>query len=239
MILFVCIHTLISAAQAGVIGNCYSAAETAYPTMELKGWLNGSLDKTFTKIGPAMQWIAANHTDATVDFTGNSAGISAVKAAMNCVWNNDRITLSSIFVNQTFASFQVNSTTLVLREEEGGTAITSYTFAEVRAACNGTGYDMVLAFTDDASSREDINIGVNEFGTDDYAWAVSGGEDDTTWECVPNVNDPCNASCGSPSGTIPPGGTPSCTCSGTGYCHATGSAKKYNMSDSAATVQTW
>lgn len=223
------------AATAGVLEDCYDNAKSELPAMEVYGWRSGSVVKSFTEVGPVMEWVARYHEDPTIGLTANAQGELAVKWAMTCLRSAKRLTLSAVFINQEFPAFRIQDHTLVVRDENGD-IVRTYRFDSVRPSCD-LGYDAVLAFRDEGGTESDYNIGVLDFGIADRGWAYPGaGPVAATTVCVSQVAEPCtNGSygCGSPDANG------KCTCeAGGGKCFATTSGAVWNMGGTGSYLQT-
>ncbi len=206
------------ALAANPASTCYQEANADHSGLEVKGWLNGQVAQTFTSVGMAMQWTAAKHEESSFDLTANTAGVAAVKQAMQCLWTNEVVSLSAIVVNQ-ISTFQVHTNTLNAVITEGGTAVAVFDFVRKTETCNAE-YDAMLEFTEQ-DGADTVYLGTMDFGFD----AVAFDPGDYGYECFPNVGNPCTGECKKrdeddlPS---PPHQSHPCDCDDTGSCTSTG-----------------
>lgn len=135
--------------------------------MSVSGWLNGSNQQTTSTLAPFMQFVAKWHTDPTLNISYNAAGEDAIEEAMACIWADDHITLSSVFLNERFSGVEVVPYTL-RQLKTGGAVIDTLTFHSQTVVCSSI---QTMLFNSSATNTS-VHVPVQAYG---YDWVKDLG----------------------------------------------------------------
>lgn len=189
-------------AVAGTIEDCYSAAETANSGLSVTVKLGTVTQLTSSDLDAIFDKIAEKHTAGNLNLTYNAAGESAMEQAMDCIFDAELGTLSSIVTNQRFSALRVRTNTSTILD--GGTPDGHMRFDTYDSSnCQG---DPALVFEENGGPRM-ISFAGLSLGSNDIKINFTPAH-----SCIPTSTcEQCLGECDEQGNSV-------CVCSGAGSC---------------------
>jgi hypothetical protein len=196
-----------STAFAGVIADCYADAESDFSGLSVSVNLGQTTVLTSSSLAAVFDKVAELHTNNTLTLQYNTAGRNAMRQAMSCIFDAEVLTLSAVFVNQTYQQLNVRQSTGRI-VNSGNQVLSLLEFNRLDASTCSRG--PVLRFTETSATQggHSMSFTVAAFGSNDYSGAIAPSTIDP---CNEHPDDPCTGEC---LGECDEGGGETCECHG-------------------------
>lgn len=186
-------------AGGATVAGCYAAAESENPGRSIQVKLGSTTLLTSVDLDAVFDKIAEKHTDPTLDVAYNAAGRAAMRQALDCIFDAEHFTVSSIWLNEHESELAMRNYTVALFES--GSPKDYYTFDHV-FTYSSTPY---VGFTSPLTGGC-FNIAATGFGSNDHVGDLNNNPGNTRCDNV-DCDDGCSG-----------GGDALCTCPSSGGC---------------------
>lgn len=96
-------------AYAGVVTTCYANAENDNPGLSVEVKLGAVIQYSGADLDTAFDKIAQYHANTSLSVSYNTEGKAALRQAMDCIFDNDHFTLSSVVLNRLDPQLEVRA----------------------------------------------------------------------------------------------------------------------------------
>ncbi len=200
------IHFFASSAFAvSPVGACAANAEASHPGLSVDVSVGGALILTGSSdLDAVFDLVAQHHADPSLVLTWNVAARRALRMAMDCIFDGNHLTLSSVWLNQERDELNVRPFTMILDDPAMGISDVHARFVRLDDPSTCSAPHSVLRFE---SASRSVGLLVTARGSHDFELDFAG---------TLNAGEPkCTGACdfGSCLGVCDPEtGTSSCEC---------------------------
>ena len=112
MLLFAMVGLIsVANADSSTITSCYSTAESENTGLLVTVKLGSTTELSSSDLDAVFDKIAEHHADSTLNLTYNGNGRTAMKSALDCIFDAEHLTVSSIWVNENVSDLSVRGYT--------------------------------------------------------------------------------------------------------------------------------